>query len=221
MKAFVICIDEIDQSVQSAERCIGSGARSGVLVEKFKAITPKDDYEKLLKEDMIPIEKFVEDSRKYSRYDRVICAFLSHYSLWKKCSEQNDNFLILEHDAYFDNVLTTNVKYHNDDVISVGAPSYGKFNTPNFLGIGPLTSKTYFPGAHAYIISPKGAKKAIAKAKTDAGPTDVFFGYHNFNNLKESYPWPISVKESFSTIQRQPGCLAKHAYKDGVGYGIV
>lgn len=221
MKAFVICIDEIEQSVQAAERCIKSGARNGVLVEKFKAITPDNDYKKILEEDGIPVNKFVEDSNKYSRYDRVICAFLSHYSLWKECAKQSNNFLILEHDAYFNNVITVNAKYHTDDVISVGEPSYGKFNTPNFLGIGPLTSKRYFPGAHAYIISPKGAKKAIKKAKTDAGPTDVFFGYHNFDNLQESYPWPISVKESFSTIQRTPGCLAKHAYNDGVGYGII
>ena len=221
MKSFVICIDEIEQSVQSAERCIRSGASRGVLVEKFKAVTPNSGYEKILEEDGIPIDKFVEDSKKYSRYDRVVCAFLSHYSLWKKCSEQRDNFLILEHDAYFENTIATSVIYHNEEIVSIGAPSYGKFNTPNILGIGPLVSKRYFPGAHAYIISPKGAKKAIEKAKTDAGPTDVFFGYHNFENLKEFYPWPVSVKESFSTIQRTPGCLAKHAYKDGIGYGIV
>lgn len=221
MKSFVICIDEIEQSVQAAERCIKSGASRGVEVNKFKAVTPNSDYLNMLEEEKIPVDKFIEDSRKYSRYDRVICAFLSHYSLWKLCSNQKENFLILEHDAYFDNVISTNVKYHTEDVVSIGAPSYGKFNTPNILGIGPLVSKSYFPGAHAYIISPKGAKKAIEKAKTDAGPTDVFFGYHNFDNLKEFYPWPISVKESFSTIQRESGCLAKHAYKDGVGYGIV
>jgi hypothetical protein len=30
--------------------------------------------------------------------------------------------------------------------------------------------------------------------------------------LEEYYPWPVEVRESFSTIQKTQGCLAKHMY---------
>ena len=32
------------------------------------------------------------------------------------------------------------------------------YNMPR-IGEGPLTSKAYFPGAHAYCVSPKGAEQ--------------------------------------------------------------
>ena len=216
-KAFVICIESIEESMQAAERCIRSGSRSGMGVEKHFGYTPKDNPAQLMAEKNIPTKNF--ENNKYSRYERCLSAFLSHRSLWEKCSEQNDNYLILEHDAIFDNTVSPNAKYHNEEIVSVGAPSYGKYNTPSILGIGPLVSKPYFPGAHAYIMSPKGAKLALKKSLKEAAPTDIFFNLTNFPNLKEFYPYPIRVKENFSTIQMETGCLAKHAY--GEGYKLL
>jgi hypothetical protein len=34
--------------------------------------------------------------------------------------------------------------------------------------------------------------------------------------LEEYYPWPVVVDDSFSTIQNQQGCLAKHNYAKGI-----
>ena len=216
-KAFVICIESIEQSMQAADRCIKSGAEAGMIIEKHFGYTPKDKPVQLMAEKNLPTKNF--ENNKYSRYERCLSAFLSHRSLWEKCAEQKDNFMILEHDAVFDNVVTTNAKYHNEEIVSIGAPSYGKFNTPSVLGIGPLVSKPYFPGAHAYVMSPKGAKLALEKSLEEAAPTDIFFNLTNFPNLKEFYPYPIRVKENFSTIQMETGCLAKHAY--GEGYELL
>ena len=37
---------------------------------------------------------------------------------------------------------------------------------------------------------------------------------NNFPNLEEYYPWPVEARDSFSTIQKKEGCLAKHGYND-------
>ena len=219
MKAFVLTIEDIEQSQQAAHRCIKTGKAHGVDIQKHFGFTPKDNPLKILEEKGLPLTKFKE---KWSRLESCVAAFLGHRSLWEKCAEGNDSYLILEHDAVFDSSINAHLLYTQDhDIVSVGAPSYGKFNTPMSLGIGPLVSKPYFPGAHAYILTPKGAKEALRVSMTEAGPTDVFFNLNNFPNLKEFYPWPVRANDSFTTIQKTEGCLAKHNWNEGVGYDIV
>ncbi len=217
MKAFVITVDNIEESVQAAERCIESASRCGFIVKKHSGITPKDNPVKLFEDKGLPTKNF--ENNKYSRYESCLSAFLSHRSLWELCSKGKENYLILEHDAIINNAISTSIMHGNEMIVSLGEPSYGKYNTPQSIGIGPLVSKQYFPGAHAYLMSPKGAKAALEKSLTDAAPTDIFFNNNNFPWLKEFYPWPISVKENFSTIQKVEGCLAKHGY--GEGYSLL
>ena len=95
MKAFVITIMENPESVRVAERCIASGNVYGVKVEKFEAVTPLQNPEIIAKNKGIDIKGFDEI---WSRKDRVISAFLSHYALWQKCVILNEPILILEHD---------------------------------------------------------------------------------------------------------------------------
>ena len=87
------------------------------------------------------------------------------------------------------------------------------------LGVDGLVQKQYFGGAHGYMINPKGAKAFIKKAMIDAAPADVFINLNNFSWLQEYYPWVCMAVDSFTTIQRNDGCLAKHNYKDG--YEII
>ena len=42
MKNYVITIKDIDRSDQAAERCIKSGKRNGIDIEKFDAVTPRN-----------------------------------------------------------------------------------------------------------------------------------------------------------------------------------
>jgi GR25 family glycosyltransferase involved in LPS biosynthesis len=212
MKASVITIIDNDRSRQVADRCIRSAAMNGLDVAYFKAITPKDSPLKLASQEEIPIEKFDE---QFSRFDNCLSAFLSHYWLWKMTAAGTQPHIIFEHDA----VLVDRIPNLSGDIVNLGKPSYGKFNTPNTLGEGPLVSKRYFPGAHGYYITPKGAQMLIDKAKTHACPTDIFMNHDNFENLKEYYPWPIEARDSFTTIQNNVGCIAKHNY--GETYEII
>lgn len=214
MKNYVITIKEIERSVQSANRCIKTGKMNGMEIEQFPAISPMNTnvYSKLADEGIEAIG-FQEE---YSRLENCIAAFLSHYTLWNKCIEAKETFTIFEHDAY---IVQPIDDFVFDKVVSLGKPSYGGFNTPSFLGVGPLVSKRYFPGAHAYRLTPEGARVLVEQAKRQAKPTDVFLNTGTFPFLQEYYPWPVEARDSFTTIQKTKGCLAKHSY--GETYEIL
>ena len=214
MKAYVITIESNDKSVQVADRCIKSAKWFGVNVEQWRATTPKDN----------PIAKLLEDDVKisglheaYSRIANCAAAFHSHYSLWKHCIELDEQIMILEHDAIFVNQLPQNLKFNK--CISLGHPSYGRWNEATKLGVSPLFSKRYFPGAHGYIVKPEACREFVKRAtEVMARPTDVFLNIESFPWLEEYYPWPVKANDSFTTIQNESGCYAKHNY--GETYGI-
>jgi GR25 family glycosyltransferase involved in LPS biosynthesis len=212
---FVITIQDIEQSVQAAKRCIRSGQSYGATIKHFDAITPRNtNLIEMCKEEGIDTAGFRE---VYSRFDNCVAAFLSHYSLWKQCAKGYDDYLILEHDAVVVNQLNSDIKF--DMCCNIGKPSYGKFNNPSHIGVGQLQSKRYFGGAHAYLLSPKGAKELIRQAKIQAKPTDVFLHLDTFPWLQETNPYIVEANDSFTTIQQTQGCLAKHNY--GETYEIL
>ena len=217
MKAFVIQIPNHELSVKAAQRCINSGRKFGVEVVPFNGFTPADNPEKLFEEYHLPLHNFISDSRRYSRYENVLSCFLSHHALWKGAAALNETRLILEHDAVFVDALPSPLFF--DRICTLARPSYGKFNTPERLGLNPLTQANYFKGAHGYIISPVGARLLLDEALLNAAPTDVFLNKKNFPDLQEYYPWRIEAKDSFTTVQKESGCYAKHNYNEE--YSIV
>jgi len=212
MKSYVITIMNLPESVKAAERCIASMPEFDV--QKFPAITPNDNPMKLAEEKGINLDWFMAlDGAKFSRMHRCVAAFLSHHTLWEMCARDNEEYQIFEHDA----VRVGNLPQHIDHrgTITIGAPSYGKFHTPMNLGVQRLMHKEYFGGAHAYRMKPKAARSIIEHAKEYAAATDVFLARQFFPWLQEYYPWPVVAKDSFSTIQKEGGCVAKHGYNRG------
>lgn len=208
MKSYVITIFDNDKSVESAKRCVDSGKRFGQDIEMFPAITPRDNPFELLKAEGIKVGGF---KGAYSRLENCVSAFLSHYSLWNVAVNENIRVNIFEHDAILiDQIPGANFRY----VMNFGAPSYGKYNQPRHIGVGPLTTKPYFPGAHAYSVTPEGARRLIACAKEKAGPTDVFINLEDMPWLQEYYPFAAEARDTFTTIQNVNGCLAKHNYNE-------
>lgn len=209
MKAFVITIKELEESVKIANRCIDSF--KNINVEKFTAITPENT-------DLIGFSNYLglsldQFTEQWSKKENAIACFLSHYSLWELCINLNENLLILEHDAIcVDEINFLSICF--DKVISLGKPSFGKFNIPVSNGINKLTSKLFFPGAHGYMIRPEGAKELLKQAKIECKPTDVFLNSKTFPWLQEYYPWPIEAQDTFSTVQKLEGCRAKHNFNE-------
>lgn len=207
MKAFVITILDNEKSVKAADRCIASAKKYGLEVDKFKAITPDDDPVDIAKKKKISLKMFKEP---YSRFYNCVSAFLSHYSLWEQCLKDNERYIIFEHDAVLTN--TINVNANTKGCVNLGKPSYGGYRNPGVLGVGPLMSKAYFPGAHAYMLDPFAARFILDRARLSARPTDLFLNLESFPFLEELYPWPAEARDTFSTIQKKVGCLAKHNY---------
>lgn len=214
MRSYVITIDGHEGSEASANKCIASGKKFGVDIENLYGYTPKDEPVRIAQSLDIPIAAFKE---KYSRFENCLSAFLSHRSAWETCVHLNEDIQIFEHDAIIVNNLPGEIFYKG--CMSLGAPSYGRFNVPQRFGVNPLTSKPYFPGAHAYRITPVRAKELIEAAKHCAMPTDIFLDIRRFPWLEEYYPWPVEARDNFTTIQNETGCLAKHRY--GPGYQIL
>ena len=209
MKAFVITITENPQSVEAADCCIESAAKFGIQVSKFKANTPNNiDIHQFFRENSINDRYFHEE---YSRLENCMAAFSSHYTLWKECIKANTPFLILEHDAFFVDKLPVVTRGH---IVNFGKPSYGNFKIPNFVGESKMFSKDYLPGAHAYKITPVAANELVIRSTFDAGPTDLYIHNGRFPFITEYYPWPVEVRETFTTIQRKMGCYAKHQYSN-------
>lgn len=213
LKSFVITIIYNSKSIEVADRCIASGKKHGLDIKHFRAITPNDEPLEILEREGIPPNAFDE---KYSRSLNCISAFLSHYTLWKECASGKETYAIFEHDAVITAPLPTQPFHY---VMNIGHPSYGKWNTPALIGINELTTKRYFPGAHAYMVTPAGAKKLVEAAPQLARPTDVYLNLDNFPWLQEYYPFCAEAQDSFTTIQVEEGCLAKHNWKKG--YKII
>ena len=206
MKNYVITIMDNNKSFMAAQRCIKSGyATGGLEIAHWEATTPADDLDEFIKSEKINISAMNE---VYSRTSNCIAAFISHYKLWKECVELNQEITIFEHDAVCVNNINSQLIYNA--CISLGKPSYGKFNTPPMLGVNPLTSKRYFPGAHAYRLKPAAAQMFMQQARQEAKPTDVFLNIDTFPFLEEHYPWLVEAQDSFTTIQNSNGIAAKH-----------
>jgi len=217
MKNYVITIMDNMRSVEVADRCIASGHLWDIEIEKWAATTPRNGLTKLMVQEGIKKNGFEE---RFSRMPECMSAFMSHYRLWKLSVELNEEITIFEHDAVICNNIPELVFM---GCISFGEPSYGKWVHPPLLGKNKLVSKQYFPGAHAYRVNPWGATQLIQQAKRYARPTDVFLENLTFNFLEEYYPWPVSARDSFTTIQNDNGIQAKHSYiqMGGSGYEII
>ena len=99
--------------------------------------------------------------------------------------------------------------------MNVGKPSFGNFYVQKTPGVYKLFSKPdgKFPGCHGYLIEPKASKKLIAQSHIEGiHPVDKFMNNKRFNFLTELYPWPIQCNDSFTSIQKEKGCLAKHNF---------
>ena len=92
---------------------------------------------------------------------------------------------------------------------------------PKIEGVYNLFSKPggYLPGTHAYVVTPQAAAKLLEYSKIKPAPADLFLNKNAFPWIKEYYPWPIEADDTFTTVQNENGCLAKHNY--GETYEII
>ena len=222
MRAFVITLSDNPESFQQADALIDSSNHFGneFTVEKFIATTADNVVETFLEEKIqwnYPWTKEVLDlatGLKKTPYEtadpkkRMAC-FMSHYRLWKKCVEDNEALIVLEHDALFIRKLDIDLQRETSyDVVSLNDPRgatrkaavyheliqinrYDKhvvtvpwiddYNTPQGL-----------PGNSAYYITPRGAEKLLSL-------------------VKEYGAWPNDALMCRQLMPKMLGCLKNYA----------
>lgn len=229
MKLYVIVIKDNPYSESVGNRCISSAKKYELEIEKFAAVTPNtvDEITRIeglewtwadmnTKNTICPktgLEHFPYRTKNFKA--KVACS-LSHYMLWKKCVEINEDLLILEHDAVFVRSLP-DISFRGS--VQINDPEGGGYNGKYHSsvmkkrkteGVFPLTRKRPidskipdgFSGNSAYIVKPWAAQEFINAFKEyGIWPNDATICLQLFPWLEEYYPFITVVKQSKSTTQ--------------------
>lgn len=190
MRAFAITMWQHEGSEMGFKRLQQSweSSKQSFPLKRFTAVTYDDDTDAIMKSHNIkwnyPWEEAELDwasgllKSPYPTKNpkaRIACA-LSHYAIWKKCYNEGESILVLEHDSVF--TKTLNYKFILDskyDIIGINDPRGATRLSQLFHNTvvenihpvqrPPLIDHSHIPqgiaGNSAYIIKPSGAKKML------------------------------------------------------------
>jgi hypothetical protein len=186
-RAYIITIKDNDVSEMMAKRCLDSCNRIGQRAEMFQAF---DGTQKFHNEIIVP--EHAKDKTWLSWVKVLnltlskaeICCFLSHFSLWCKCIEQDQPLIVLEHDA----VMLKRFDEHPaiNSIVYLGSCEMVASNLC-FPFIPPQAqlchNYRHILRTHAYSIDPQIAKNLVAKAIERGIYTavDVFMNINRFS----------------------------------------
>lgn len=206
MKAFVVTLLNIPESVEISKRAVESANKFN-LEGTLRAGVWRDEAQQELKHEGLVKGTFDET---WSNTDAALGNFVAQFRIWKEIAH-SEPAIIMEHDAVV--VAPIPDLTGRGEIINLGKPSFGKLRNPRLPGFYPLfSSGDKIPGAHGYYLTPGGAQLLIHMAKRKGAiPVDKFISPQRFV-IAEYFPWPIEAHDSFTTIQKQKGCLSKHNY---------
>lgn len=216
MKAFIITVKQIPQSVDCGERALRSAQKHNLEAFIHQGVY-RDESRLEAKKRNLKINLI--DKNNSSNHEALIGCFLSHLTLWEKCLQLQEPILIMEHDCIVkDNIPNIPDKWN---IVNLGKPSYNKLKKPkkrylwqtiiNSQIIIKHYSMSHLPGAHAYYITPTGANQLISTANiTGVMEPDHFINRERFPKLGEVYPWPAIAAPIFSSIQNTEGANHQH-----------
>ena len=222
MKAYAIVMKDHSISESGYKTLVESSKSVGndFTIRRFDAIIADNVDEHMQKEGLE--WKWPDKGRSYNEKlnmkfhayggppkRRYACA-MSHFYLWKKCVEESEPILILEHDAKFITHFDYQYVIESDyECIGINDPRmatrlYQKFHDIVQAAPGPLVDcptidNMYVPqgiaGASAYVIKPEGADQAIGAAY-DHGlwPNDALL-------CQQLFPWLGVTKKYYTTVQ--------------------
>lgn len=190
MKAHAIVIKDNSTSVSGFNKLFQSSIEIGndFVIERYDAVTPNQVITRMIDLDVrwnYPWNRQERDiatgliKTPYPTANpnaRIACA-LSHYELWLKCYNENETFLIMEHDAVWKKKLANWVTEDSIyDIIGINDPRGATRKSAMYHEIlqkresliqkPPVLDDTpYIPhgiaGNSAYVMKPSGAKKML------------------------------------------------------------
>ncbi len=176
MKSFVIILKGHPQSEIYGDAALSTGTMHGWDIQRFDAVDGRKQTFKNF--NLFPAKTSNKKLTRVLTMPGVVGCFLSHYTLWKLCLEQNETIGIFEQDVTFNHPFSNNVEF--SEVLRLDRPKYDGRD----FGTG-----TWWEGAHAYILKPAGAKKLIDWThKHGVFPADIALGINvvdiQFNSNK-------------------------------------
>lgn len=192
MKCYIIRIKDNNVSEDLANDLAESLKKYNIDYNFFDAVYADRIQQVWAEEDL----KFYHKQNPNRKLPGVQGCFLSHYSLWKQCLENNEPFLIFEHDAIVLRDIPEQI-YSLDhyDVINLDYASRVEEDYEGHLrldkgfhvkswkpaddtkkkkGLMGIANKSSIKGLHAYVIFPSGARKLIDRAKEHGTfPADI------------------------------------------------
>jgi glycosyl transferase family 25 len=177
MKAFIITLSKIPSSLESALKMITPLTHYGLDPELFVGTCGNDAEINFLKTSRIldPFENLSHNSKTVS--PGVKGCFDSHFRLWQKCIELQEEIAIFEDDVVFYRTYTP-IEYKDILVLSINydwsiTVPYRKYLEEDFpVDTQVVYNERYMPGASGYIIKPHAAKKLVARYSTTYLPAD-------------------------------------------------
>ena len=223
MKGHIITLLDNSLSKRAAINCADS---TDFPVQVFEAVTPQR-VDTLMFDHGIkwtyPWEQSTMDFKSglelspyqtANNYARIAC-FLSHYLLWKKCHEENEPLLVLEHDAIFNKALNPEpIIESRFDIIGVNDPRGATRKSKDFHDMVQMSNAEIQPvpkidritipqglaGNSAYIIKPSGAEKMLQLVETyGAWPNDALMCRQLISTLGVTKTYYTRVQGTQST----------------------
>jgi hypothetical protein len=160
-KAYILRIEQ-PISYEYAKTCAESCDKVGLTWEYFNGFADIPKSEALARSGInVRIQK-TPPKIVYNTNDKALCCSISHYAIWKKIAESDDNAaIILEHDAIMLHPFSLNLP--DDTIVVLGY----KLTNPacyDHLNAGPprdLLPVAGHEGAHAYAITKNTARMLI------------------------------------------------------------
>lgn len=233
MLARMIYLPKNKLSVASAEKSLENlSSLTGLVIQPHSGF---DKYSiKNLEYTLLDEKRFGGGPACKIDVEAEIATWFSHYSVWEIAAELNESILILEDDVMWTKRLNVRdiVKDFEGDILNFGAAMWGhpEGNLKNYKKEGGITKREWcnnehnvYAGnheigcecqslclycAHAYVVTPKGARKLIEAKKYGILPADVYIR-REIVDIYDYYPWPAwqdkSVKQSLINITHGEG----------------
>lgn len=138
MKAKVITMRANTHSETAADRCIDSGRRFSIEVEKFYGCLHTAAHRAMQEygirwnypwngDQVLDMQTgILKTGYTTAVKEKRIACFFSHYYLWKECAESGEDYIILEHDAEFERMVPLEViERSQKTIIGLNRPQPG------------------------------------------------------------------------------------------------
>jgi len=202
MLAFVIYTPNDPVSIMLANRCVESGIKYGLFIEKCLGFDKSLARSYAVEHGLHLGFDYLEYKKIRPLRDSQIAIFIAHRKLWSKCVIMNEPIIILEHDSYLISSIN-NINFK-------GVMNYQRqiWDDPNWIyhykmqnlidHYNKLGTAKYIclPGAAAYSITPSAAKKLLSIKSML--PLDLFVNKHVVEIDDYPYPWPIFRSNSYT-----------------------